>query len=572
MANWIALQWETESPRILLSRSQRGMLTVEKLISSESVSSKEDASNIYLENQDPENLLDRILEHENLGKGEVVVILGRSDVELRPMQLPPVADNELPELVHFQAMREFHAYDADAPVDFVPLDDDPESPRKVLAALLPSKLLHSIRQFCEKHQWKLRQIVLRPCAAASLWSRAEKRRGSSRNCLLVDLFSGGADISLIASGRPHLLRSMRLSEGIFQKDSASASFLGELRRTVIAARNELHGEHLDAVVLFGTGPVYRRWADQIGDMLQIEVELFDPREEIRSIRISEFLQSDGPSNAALLGATQAAASKSNPFFDFRHPRKKEETTRTSHLMAIGAMTAFLILAMLVAWGFYRKARLESEVRFLAGRVTEMEEVVALAEETRNHYDAFEQWQEDRIYWLGELDWLSRSLPSSEEVLLTNLLLRSGGGVGEMRLEGLTQSGTSVALVEWRLRDDRHRVIGGDKGEDRSRERYPFRFDASVLITDPLELPEAQTPVLESAAPSEAKSSESESPEDSGENTSEGELGEGMFDDLFDDSATPEDALEEKKEASSAISEGEEVSEGMDTPEEEREVR
>ena len=48
--------------------------------------------------------------------------------------MPPAPDNELPDLIRFQAMREFGAMQSDWPLDFIPLDSDPEQPRSVLAA------------------------------------------------------------------------------------------------------------------------------------------------------------------------------------------------------------------------------------------------------------------------------------------------------------------------------------------------------------------------------------------------------------------------------------------------------
>ena len=93
-------------------------------------------------------------EARGLGRPDAVVAVGRSSIELRQLQLPPAAEDDLPDLVRFQAMREFNEFDERWLLDFLSIDSSGDSPREgnlprtVLAtaigpaASMPSRLRH----------------------------------------------------------------------------------------------------------------------------------------------------------------------------------------------------------------------------------------------------------------------------------------------------------------------------------------------------------------------------------------------------------------------------------------------
>ena len=62
--------------------------------------------------------------------------------------MPPAPDEELPDMVRFQAMRDFTQLSDDTPLDFIPLRADGEEHRNVLAAAISNELLSEIRATC----------------------------------------------------------------------------------------------------------------------------------------------------------------------------------------------------------------------------------------------------------------------------------------------------------------------------------------------------------------------------------------------------------------------------------------
>ena len=84
-----------------------------------------------------------------LGRIDTLVAVGRSNVELRQLTVPPAPDDELPQMVHFQALREFNALEEDWPLDFMPLDDASDQPRNVLAAAIDPARVAQIEATCQ---------------------------------------------------------------------------------------------------------------------------------------------------------------------------------------------------------------------------------------------------------------------------------------------------------------------------------------------------------------------------------------------------------------------------------------
>ena len=105
--------------------------------------------------------------------------VGRGSIELRQLQLPPAPDEELPDMVRFQAAREFNELDENWLLDFVPIDQGAEGPRTVLAMAIAPAVIRQIEGVCEQAGLKMQRLLLRPCAAASLLT-GEHGRGKGR--------------------------------------------------------------------------------------------------------------------------------------------------------------------------------------------------------------------------------------------------------------------------------------------------------------------------------------------------------------------------------------------------------
>src|SRR5690242_19673670 len=129
MARFLALEWDNREVRVAVATPRGG----EALI--------EDAFVIPLaargEGPDAEQktgeLIAAALAERHLGRVVGLAAVGRAGIELKELTLPPAPDDELPDLVRFQALREFHSICEDWPLDFIPMSGPEGGPRKALA-------------------------------------------------------------------------------------------------------------------------------------------------------------------------------------------------------------------------------------------------------------------------------------------------------------------------------------------------------------------------------------------------------------------------------------------------------
>ena len=83
------------------------------------------------------------------GKVTTLVGVGRDNVQVQLLTLPPAPADELPDMVRFQAERDFTALGNEAALDFVPVSGDAQTPNQVLAVALNSIGVVEARDVCE---------------------------------------------------------------------------------------------------------------------------------------------------------------------------------------------------------------------------------------------------------------------------------------------------------------------------------------------------------------------------------------------------------------------------------------
>ena len=75
----------------------------------------------------PEQRIGRLIAAEldarGIGRPPALVVVRRGGIELRQLQLPPAPEEDLPDMVRFQAAREFNELNEDWRLDFVPIDE-----------------------------------------------------------------------------------------------------------------------------------------------------------------------------------------------------------------------------------------------------------------------------------------------------------------------------------------------------------------------------------------------------------------------------------------------------------------
>ncbi len=442
MPQLLALEWNGSEARLVLASGRGGQMVVEQAFAVEMRSRIDDREKSEV---DIGARLVSALGARGIGRVDTLVAIGRTNIELRQLSLPPAPDEELPDLVRFQAMREFNELADDWLLDYVPLNDSPDEPRTVLAAAVGPDLVAQIHQTCEKAGLKPKRLVLRACAAAELLSHTQAERQSELR-LLVDLLSDEADLTVINDGRVIFMRTTRLGGDPPQEQV----LFGEIRRTMAAVQNQLAGRMVESIVLCGGGREQSELAGRIQAELGVPTELFDP---FSGLQLGRELQEELPEHPGwftpLLGMLMTEFAHRRHAVDFLHPRQRPAPPSKWRRYSILIAAAVVLLAGYLGYRQWQYGKLVRDVAALETESQTLDQKLKRAEKRRDVALNIEKWTAGDVDWLDALYILNEKFPPAAEAMLSHLTFRGTSAGGEADLEGYVKS--VEVLKKWKIK-------------------------------------------------------------------------------------------------------------------------
>ncbi|HPM84814.1 MAG TPA: hypothetical protein PLF81_29115 [Candidatus Anammoximicrobium sp.] len=488
MARLLALEWDAREARLVVARTTGKTVDVEQAFTVP-LGAGEETAHAEPAGAEPgggeggsSDLGPRLAaacRQRNVGRCQALVAVPRGKIELRVLQVPPAPDEELPELVRFQALRQFTSLGEDWPLDFVSLQSADPQQTRVLAATVSPAVVAEVQQVCAALESPVSSLVLRPFASASLFSRYA---ADGRCRLLVELFAEEADLNVVAGGQVLLLRSVRLPA--YDREAA---LLGEIRRTLAAARNQLSDQPVEVVALLGSPAELGGLPNDLPGQLGLEVESFDPLDRV-------ILTADARSGladcsgrfAALLGMIYDDAEGRPHGIDFLNPRqrpKPPDRRRRYAWLAAAAAGLLLVLGGLINWQIQQyNHRLED----LRAQSKDLEQPVKSAEKLRADVAVIDAFAAADVNWLEQLVDLSEKFPSPEDAIVDTATFSSltDGGGGQVFLEGYVRDPAVIEGMESRLRDAQHQVTGGGTQFDERQPELRWQFKEKIVVLPP----------------------------------------------------------------------------------------
>jgi len=418
-----------------------------------------------------------------LARFETIAVVGRADVELRLLSMPPTPDEELPNLVRFQASQELPNLDAAAALDYLPLGEDPGEPRRVLAAVLKPGVKQRLERICQASKLTLVHVVLRSAASASLVLDEKPELGEG--CwLLAEILGRRVELAAVRRRQIVFLRHVLLPDDPTESDEAAESFFAEIRRTRVVVANQENGQAVETVVLVGEGQPRRALAERLAAAVDTRVVLVDPLPKSMVIAPSTTLsQQDRDFSTGLVGAVVDEAAGRRPALDFLHPRQPPKPpSRRGTYVLVGVIAAMVVLALLV-FNHVRAVRLDRAIREKDRQLTRLKPLVKKAETAIAAADQVDAWVGNEVVWLDELRWLSERFPTAADARLTTLGAFSNERGRGMTLSGLARDADAKAVLDRSLQDATHQLLP-QTSEDRGGERYQITFGSAVRIKSP----------------------------------------------------------------------------------------
>lgn len=477
MPQLIALEWDSREIRMMIASGRGRQVVVEQALAVpyEIATTAEGAAV-----EDPAAQIGRRIAAELQSRGlavaDAVVAVGRNSIELRQLQLPPAADEDLPELVRFQALREFNELDDSWRLDFVPIEGSADTPRTVLATAIAPAVLAQFEAVCGHAGLKMRRLLLRPCEAALLL-RGHESIPRGQAALLVDFLGSEAELTAAVDGTAVFLHTARISGDL----PPVQALLAEIRLTMAAAFNQLSGRRIESIVLCGPPQSQLELACALEDELGLPVKLFDPFDDVR---LGRALAASPPEHAGrfapLVGMLLAELRPGAHAVDFLHPRRRAERRDPRKMWAIaGTVAAVLLLGWLVCVKIDQIV-LEANVSQLEAQSGDLDRLLEEAKRTHAAAADILAWDDENVNWLNRFYELHKSFPPAKDAVLDEANAASSSGGGTMELKGWVARLDDIEKLAEGVRAHGYELSQKKSEDNTSAPPYTVEFEAAVL--------------------------------------------------------------------------------------------
>ncbi len=411
----IAIKKDKDYLRIAVASGSKtsGRLQFERALSVELAGETEPLSAARLGDK-----LQAVLEKIGAQRGDATFIVARSDVEMGQFQLPLVPDDELPDVVRFQARNHFTSITEESIVDFVVLSKTDKN-ISVLAAVLTGEALQRIHDTLAPTGLKLKHIVVRPFAAAELLHTGNSDKGCR---VIIEIIGREADISVVHNDKIVLSRTVRVPES-YTVEKFDAWLPGEIRRTITAAQGQVGAEEVQSIVVCGSANEHEQLCQDLEKSFQIKSHFVKPFDLVqKSSRFETPTRNDG--FASLLGSLLRTSGESNRGLDFVNPRKRvaKKLDKKKLYRIAGVAAAILILGVTSVWWILGSK--QAEITSLQNAINEIKPYADQNKGAIQNAEIIDQWKSRQIDWLEELYKLSNTIPEPDNTRLLRLTARA----------------------------------------------------------------------------------------------------------------------------------------------------
>lgn len=410
-----------------------------------------------------------------LQKTEALIAIGRGKAELRELQLPPVPEEELPDMVRFQAIRSFASASDRAIVDYLVTDKNAEGHALIAAAVSPQDL-KQIHELCGTSELIPKRVALRPLTAASLYLR---QATPPPICVMIDLLADEAEIVVARAGKVIFVRTVRLPSEDEYRPAAIAS---ELRRTMVACGET---SQPDRIVVWGTAAVHAADVDAIKAEVECDdVLAVDPFSMVELKLDQGALPEHVGRLAPLVGLLASDEAAPETLIDFLNPRERQEP-EPDRLRRALMIAGPLVAVFLIGFFVYRQfAEWDRKIAQVTNEINLMKPSADKADVSIGKTEKVDLFLDGDVNWLDELRRFANEAPPSDKLMVDTIYassdIRKGGG--DLRFTGTVVQPNVIDEMEASLRDESHRIIG--KGsQQQSRERgYRWDFTETISLT------------------------------------------------------------------------------------------
>ena len=491
MATYLAIDWEQQHLCGLEGESARGAEVTRCFTLSwpESIDVTEtpEAAGEWLKEQ---------LAGLGVSSRQVLLTLPREDAVVRHLELPAVSDEELPDLVRFQASTKSALSLDKLCLDYMPLPqrEDFEG-RDVLMTTIAADRVANIRSVLTAAGLELQSISLTPVATAELVSRVEEPDARAENAasLILSRHGDRVEISVVQNHRLVFSHSTRVVSG--DETQKTQSILVEVSRTSIALQKLSHGIRIVHAWVVGAAGSHAELIGALNARLDCEATTVDPLETTDVTLRTQDTPGDRTLYAGPVGMLLARERTSVEAIDFLNPRKyvEKRNWRQYRLAIAGGTAAVLLLTLLgVRWALM--ANLEGKIAERKTEIAEIQGSLNSQKTTLATATTIRTWQRKDRQWLEDFRRLIETMEGTERYYFSELQVNSGSGtaLGEIVAHGAAKEREHVEDLYNKIEsNEAFEVQPRDITPDSDDSKYPWQFVLEIEIVDPVEAAQSQ---------------------------------------------------------------------------------
>jgi Tfp pilus assembly PilM family ATPase len=339
LARYLALDWDQNQLNIVAVNVRGRTVRIEKAVSFNEERSPNPAEAAEL----GKHLRERLRE-AGIAPAPLLACVARDRVSLKEIRYPPVPENEEPDLVRFQAVKDLSETLDEVVIDFTRFPTPPEAQeRRALVLIARKELVTAYQTLAQAAGLKLLVLAPRPFGLSAcvrslidggLLPPPEAEEGREPTIAVVAVGDRWAEFAILRGRTVLLTRSL----------STGPQLAGEVRRNLTVYAGSGGQQPVKAVYLAGGNAELRQ---RLTDMVSVPINPFTPFAGSESANLPE--GANHGTFVAAIGQAHAYATTSVPI-NFVNPAKARPRPSPMRMrLLLGALVLVLMIVGLVLW-------------------------------------------------------------------------------------------------------------------------------------------------------------------------------------------------------------------------------
>jgi Tfp pilus assembly protein PilN len=420
-----------------------------------------------------------------IGPAPLLVCLGRDRVIFKEIKIPVVPPHEEPNVVKFQAQKEF-TESGDVVLDYTPLGVTGNNEKRVLVAAAKKEAVAASKKLAEAAGLKLVAITPRPFATLAGLNQAFATglvpKPANPDDAIALLVRGDKWGEFTVSRNGVILQSRSLAGPALTNETA---LLGEIRRTLAVHSNQNLSQPVTAVyVAEPDSPGGLR--ERLQNALSFPVHAYEP---VVGVSLP-----DGPLGtyaglAGMFALRGAAPELPINFAAPRHPKPPRDPGKRLLLLVGAGLGAFAVLLLIV--GLVQLTSKNRKLAALQKQKNTLESQLHTFDADAKRIKALDEWSATEVNWLDELYDITARVPDINKLRVTNIQTsvvddpsHKKKQVAAISLKGISTDSVPVDrfMSEW-SKEPSYQVPGPTKSPNRAieRQRFPQAFVNKIEV-------------------------------------------------------------------------------------------